>query len=116
LVDEKKLWIQVDFMEQNHEYVISYGDGRRQILDRASNVSEASASRYTRFKAGHPAGFVEALANLYTDIHEALGQYKATAKQESQEVFGASLALEGLSFLEAIVMSGDTERCEEINS
>jgi predicted dehydrogenase len=90
------------------EVVISYGDGRRQILDRASNVSEASAERYTRFKAGHPAGFIEALGNLYTDIHKALAQYKETGRQESQEVFGASLATEGLAFLEAIVESHST--------
>jgi predicted dehydrogenase len=87
------------------EAVISYADGRRQILDRASNVSEASAVRYNRFKAGHPAGFVEALANLYGDIHTALDQYRETGRQVSEEVFGASLALEGMNFLESIVKS-----------
>ena len=90
------------------ELLISYSDGRRQVLDRASNVTEANAARYTRFKAGHPAGFIEALSNLYTDIHFALKQYKVTGIQDSQEVFGASLSLDGLQLLEAMVESHKT--------
>jgi len=78
--------------------VISYGDERRQIFDGASNLSEASAPRYTWFKAGYPAGFIEAIGNLYTDIHAALSQYKETGQQESQEVFSATLATEGFRF------------------
>jgi predicted dehydrogenase len=87
------------------EIVLSFADGRRQIFDRASAAKVASLPRYNRFKAGHPAGFNEALANLYVDIHAALGRYKATGKQESDEVFGADLAVEGLEFLEAMVRS-----------
>jgi predicted dehydrogenase len=96
----------VEWYQMNpEEVVISYGDGRRHVVDRASNVSVASAARYTRFKAGHPAGFIEALGNLYADIHSALKQYKVSRKQESPEVFGASLAFDGLQFLEAMVES-----------
>jgi predicted dehydrogenase len=87
------------------ELVLSFSDGRRQIFDRA---------RYTRFKAGHPAGFNEALANLYFDIHKALEKYKATGRQESEEVFGADLAVEGLCFLESMVKSCQTHAWEKI--
>jgi predicted dehydrogenase len=87
------------------EILLSFADGRRQIFDRAAAAKVASLPRYNRFKAGHPAGFNEALANLYVDIHAALGRYKATGKQESDEVFGADLAVEGLEFLEAMVRS-----------
>ena len=94
-------WYQIN----PEELAISYGDGRRQVVDRDSNMPIASAARYTRFKAGHPAGFIEALGNLYMDIHNALRKYKITGKQQSQEVFGASLALDGLQFLEAMAES-----------
>lgn len=87
------------------EVIISYGDGRRQVLDRASNMQVAAAARYTRFKAGHPAGFIEALANLYTDIHFALKKYKESGLQVSEEVFSASLALQGLHLMEAMIES-----------
>ncbi|OQY44548.1 MAG: oxidoreductase [Candidatus Parabeggiatoa sp. nov. 2] len=61
------------------ELLLSYSDGRREILDRASSyVDIAHELRYNRFKSGHPAGFLEAFANLYTDIAECLRQYKAT--------------------------------------
>ena len=98
------------------ELLISFADGRRQVFDRASNAKVASLPRYTRFKAGHPAGFNEALANLYFDIHAALSGYKVNGKQESEEVFGADLAVEGLDFLEAMVRSCSSRRWEQIQS
>ena len=96
------------------ELLISFADGRRQILDRASGAKVASLTRYNRFKAGHPAGFNEALANLYSDIHAALMGYKATGLQESDEVFGADLAVEGLKFLEAVVKSCATRGWQKV--
>jgi predicted dehydrogenase len=98
------------------ELLLSFADGRRQVFDRASNAKVASLPRYTRFKAGHPAGFNEALANLYFDIHVALSGYKINGKQESEEVFGADLAVEGLDFLEAMVRSCNSRRWEQIHS
>ena len=96
------------------EVIVSFADGRRQILDRASNTKVASLPRYSRFKAGHPAGFNEALANLYVDIHAALVGYKSTGKKESGEVFGADLAVEGLQFLEAMVRSCASRKWEKV--
>ena len=96
------------------ELFLSFADGRRQIFDRASNAKVASLPRYTRFKAGHPSGFNEALANLYFDIHAALQGYKETGEQKSDEVFGADLAVDGLQFLEAMVKSCNTRQWEKL--
>ena len=49
-------------------------------MDRASLVDVANKRRYNRFKSGHPAGFIEAFANLYSDIADCLYQYKTTGK------------------------------------
>ena len=98
------------------ELLVSFADGRRQILDRASGAKVASLPRYNRFKSGHPAGFNEALAHLYFDIHAALTAYKATKQQQSDEVFGAELAIEGLEFLEAVVRSCRTRLWEQVGS
>jgi predicted dehydrogenase len=103
-------WYQLNPEELN----LSFADGRRQVFDRASNAQVASLARYNRFKAGHPAGFNEALANLYFDINAALSGYRMNGKQESEEVFGADLAAEGLGFLEAIVRSCKTKQWEQI--
>lgn len=104
------------FQLNPEELLLSHADGRRQILDRAANAQVASLTRYNRFKAGHPAGFNEALANLYVDIHGALAEFKATGHQVSDEVFGAELAVEGLEFLEAMVRSCVSNQWEPVRS
>jgi predicted dehydrogenase len=96
------------------ELLISYANGTRETFDRASGAHVANQKRYERFKAGHPAGFNEALANLYMDIHEALLRYKDTGRQESDEVFGAALAVEGMQWLEAMVRSCSSGRWEPV--
>ncbi|MEZ0315716.1 MAG: Gfo/Idh/MocA family protein [Methylophilaceae bacterium] len=94
-------WYQVN----PEELMLSYVDGRREILDRAGEVEITNQRRYNRFKSGHPAGFVEAFANLYSDIADGLHQYKRTGQWQSTEFFSAELALEGMHFLEAMVSS-----------
>jgi predicted dehydrogenase len=84
------------------ELVLCFLDGRRQILDRAASVHVTSQRRYNRFKAGHPAGFVEAFANLYGDVWDCLRQYKESGKWSSEEVFSVELALEGLAMFDAM--------------
>lgn len=92
------------------ELLLSYRDGRREIVDRGSHAGAAPQIPYARFKAGHPAGFVEALGNLYIDIRDTLARYREAGVQESDEVFGASLAEEGLRFFEAMMRSQDEGR------
>jgi predicted dehydrogenase len=96
------------------ELLISYANGTREIFDRASGANVAHQKRYERFKAGHPAGFNEALANLYVDIHAALKQYKETGRQQSEEIFGAALAAEGMQWLEAMVRSCSSHKWEKL--
>ncbi len=104
-------WIQMN----PEELVISFADGHRQILDRASTVNVSNELRYTRFKAGHPAGFIEAFANLYSDIADSLINYKSTGKMQSQEVFSVELALEGLKMLEAMVESSCSKSWQSVD-
>jgi len=54
-----------------------------------------------RFKPGHPAGFVEAFANLYSDIADALEEFKKTGRHQSSYVYGWEHANEGLELLHA---------------
>jgi len=103
-------WAQIN----PEELLISHGDGKREILDRGVGLPLASKPRYNRFKAGHPAGFVEALSNLYSDIHTTLKAYKKTGRQQSEEVFGAAMALDGLNWLEAMVRSTHSRKWEKV--
>lgn len=48
-------------------------DGGVRLLERGQEgLFEANQPRYNRFKSGHPAGFVEAFANIYADFAEVL--------------------------------------------
>jgi predicted dehydrogenase len=96
------------------EMLISYQDGKREIFDRASNAKVAAEPRYTRFKAGHPAGFIEALGHLYADIQSALVQYRKEGRYASDEIFGGALAVEGLELLEAMMRSCTSSQWEKV--
>jgi predicted dehydrogenase len=105
-------WVQ-EYPENLH---IANNQGSRWVVDRASpGVTVANQSRYTRFKAGHPAGFIEAFANYYCDAADALTRYRKTGRQEDYEdCFGVEEAYEGLRLLESIAASSVSERWESL--
>ena len=57
------------------------------ILSRGTKCFEANKLRYNRFKAGHPAGFLEALANYYTDISQSYINYKKRKNHKTNFTF-----------------------------
>lgn len=95
-------WFQMNPEELNFQTI----DGSRMIIDRASsNICISNLPRYTRFKAGHPAGFVEAFGNLYFDIAEKLRQYKIDGNYKINWSYDAMQATIGLEVFEAIQTS-----------
>jgi predicted dehydrogenase len=98
------------------ELQLAHVDGRREILDRASSVRISNQRRYTRFKAGHPAGFIEAFANLYHDIADALQEYRQTGSWQSDQVFSAEVAVEGMELLEAMVSSAKSRAWQSVGA
>lgn len=97
-----------EWVQENPEVVhLADARGNRMILDRASSdIQIANQSRYTRFKAGHPAGFIEAFANYYCDVADALGSYLAQgAAAPNEYVFGIEEARQGIMMLEAVAAS-----------
>lgn len=58
--------------EQPECLLLSDADGRIEFADRASpTIRDLFDVRLERFKAGHPVGYVEALANWYLDLSDA---------------------------------------------
>ena len=90
------------FQAEPETLLLNHADGRREIVDRGGSADVAAQPRYARFKAGHPAGYVEAFANLYVDIADALDDYRKTGRWSSNEVCGVETALEGLLFAETL--------------
>lgn len=93
-----------EWCQMNPEYLNwADNDGHYFILDRASGeATVAQESRYNRFKAGHPSGFIEAFANLYSDIADDIRNFKAGRAERNPFVFGTQHSQEGLEFIEAI--------------
>lgn len=105
-------WYQAD-PEHLH---FSDNQGNRKVIDRSNHEMEVcSQKRYTRFKAGHPAGYIEAFANLYWDIADVLDNYVSTHEIIRHEyVAGVDEAYSGLLMLEAIAASSEQGKWIEL--
>lgn len=103
---------------QEHPEHLSMADqrGARLVIDRASpGVRIANQARYTRFKAGHPAGFIEAFANYYSDIADALISFHQSGQfDETPYVFGPEAAIEGIALLDAIARASSSNQWVDV--
>ena len=100
------------FQMQPEELLLADIYGNRKIIDRAEDVKIANETRYNRFKAGHPAGFIEAFANYYFDLADDLLEFKNTGKVKNKFIFGPETARKGLKMLRAMAKSNDTRKWE----
>jgi predicted dehydrogenase len=100
-----------EWIQEYPEYLtIADQDGQIKRLDRGCNdVFISNQQRYTRFKAGHPAGFIEAFANYYEDIAINLNNFISPQSLiNNSECFGVEESIEGLELFEAISKSCHT--------
>jgi predicted dehydrogenase len=96
------------------ELYINYNDGKKECVERGQAGYVINGGRYNRFKSGHPAGFIEAFANLYTDLSTALMRFRQNGDFDTKYVFGASHALEGLKLFEAVSESSSKKQWVDI--
>jgi predicted dehydrogenase len=83
--------------------------GIKRLIDRGDpSLLVANDFRYLRFKAGHPTGFIEALANYYNDIHKKILNDSRSNKQDY--VFGWQEAHQGLVLMDAIKLSSSSHQ------
>ena len=102
-----------EWTQENPENIsMADNQGRRFIIDRGSRDIEISnQKRYTRFKAGHPAGFIEAFANYYEDVAESVHAYiNNQFNYENPYVFGIKESLEGMRLFDAMAESASTQK------
>lgn len=103
-----------EWYQEEPERLHIYGkDSVRMTYDRGNCHFKEEVRE--RFKPGHPAGFVEAFANLYNDIADALVMFRKKGQFQSPYVFGWQHAHDGLVMLDAAVQSNKTETWVEIN-
>ncbi len=109
----------IEWIQERPEIAYLYkNDGQRIILDRGdNNMDVAGDARYTRFKVGHPAGYIEAFANYYMDLYDDIRYFKENKKLRYNEyTFGIDESLDGLKFLEAAALSINERKWIDIDS
>jgi predicted dehydrogenase len=108
-----------EWRQSQPEYLnMADNNGRIWRLDRGScDASICNNTRYERFKPGHPAGFIEALANYYNDVADSLIQFlNGEHNYLNEDCFGIDESLEGLMLFEAIERSSKYSRWETIQT
>ncbi|NVK24678.1 MAG: Gfo/Idh/MocA family oxidoreductase [Gammaproteobacteria bacterium] len=104
-------WIQTDPERLKLDHI----NGRSEILERGSDCLVAEELRYNRFKAGHPSGFIEAFANLYSDFAHSITNHQTNQNTSINLDYGLDISLQGLNLLESMVKSNTSKHWEQIN-
>lgn len=90
--------------EDPNTIMVKYADGRQERLRAGANMPLGSeAKRLSRTPSGHPEGYIEAFANLYTDF-----SYRVRSEKE-RFVPGVNEAVRGMAFIDAVVKSSNAD-------
>lgn len=92
--------------ERPNELALDLLDAPSQILHAASGYLSAPARARVRIPTGHPEGFIEAFANLYADMADAI----AEGRTDPAPLPGIADGVRGMAFVErAVAASRDGE-------
>jgi predicted dehydrogenase len=95
-------WAQED---PNYLYWSKLGEPRRRIT-RSGAGAGAEAARVTRIPSGHPEGYLEGFANIYSEAAAAINARKAGKPVDSRVVYPTvDDGVKGVAFVEACVAS-----------
>ena len=104
------------FQMEPEQLQIATMDGTQMIIDRGGQAGVAAEGRYNRMKVGHPSGFIEAFANLYSDFADALLEWRKTRRHTNPYVFGIEHAVDGLALFHAARLSSSSRRWEPVQA
>jgi predicted dehydrogenase len=95
-------WVQAD---PNYLWYTPFGEPKR-LITRGGAGSNAAAARVTRVPPGHPEGYLEGFANIYTEVARAIKAKRAGKKPDKDVQFpGIEDGVAGMAFIEACVKS-----------
>ena len=95
-------WTQAD---PNYLWYTPFGEPKR-LITRGGAGSGPAAARVTRVPSGHPEGYLEGFANIYTEVARAIEAKRAGKKVDKDVDFpGIEDGVRGMAFIEACVKS-----------
>ena len=95
-------WVQAD---PNYLWFTAYGQPR-QLFTRGGAGAGLAATRVTRIPSGHPEGYLEGFATIYTEVAQAIKAQRAGKKLSKDVMFpGIADGVSGMRFIEACVKS-----------
>ena len=95
-------WAQQD---PNYLWFTPYGEPKRLITRNGSGAGEA-ANRLSRVPPGHPEGYLEGFANVYSEAAEAIQAFRTGESPKTAVVYPTVLdGLNGVKFVAACVQS-----------
>ena len=98
-------WCQED---PNYLYFTKFGEPKQKIT-RGGSGAMSDAGDVTRIPAGHPEGYLEGFANIYTDVANALtDQINGKFNEENHHFPSVEDGLEGIKFIERSIASSSS--------
>jgi len=95
-------WVQAD---PNYLWFTPFG-GEKRLITRGGAGAGPEAARMTRIPSGHPEGYLEGFANIYTEIARAIKAARSGKKPPKEVQFpGIEDGVAGMAFIEACVKS-----------
>ncbi len=95
-------WTQTD---PNYLWFTRFGEPK-QLITRGGAGANAAASRVTRIPGGHPEGYLEGFATIYTEAAHAIRAARTGGKPDDQVLYPTVYdGLDGMRFIEASVAS-----------
>ena len=97
-------WTQAD---PNYLWYTPFGEPKR-LITRGGAGSGPAAGRVTRVPPGHPEGYLEGFANVYSEVARAIKAKRAGKKRDKDVAFpGIADGVAGMAFIEACVKSSE---------
>jgi predicted dehydrogenase len=107
-------WVQT----QPEQLMMYDTTGKKSIIERGGDTLLCGEKRYNRMTPGHPAGFIEAFANLYGDIADDLAHYgkgeTSRNPYRNPYTFGFEEAYKGLLFFQNVKASSESKQWVEV--
>ena len=91
----------------NYLTVDVFGKAKK-IIRRAGNETIDIGNRVTRIPPGHPEGYLEGFANIYTDFAKQISSFKNKQKPPEELLLVPTIedGLKGVKFISSVVESG----------